>query len=131
MNWPARGQPVFPNARGDPLSSHGVHYLLAKHVAAASLNCPSLKHGEAIAARAAAYDGNGPAASWRGAGSDALWLRHASIETTQIYLDADLEEIKGACSPRPPPEGKPGRYRPDDTLLAFSGRCRPSPGRLT
>ena len=37
-------QPVFPNARGDPLSSHGVHYLLAKHVAAASLNCPSLKH---------------------------------------------------------------------------------------
>ena len=26
-------QPLFPNARGGRLSAHGVHYLLAKHVA--------------------------------------------------------------------------------------------------
>ena len=32
----AAGQPLFPNARGGRLSAHGVHYLLAKHVAAAS-----------------------------------------------------------------------------------------------
>jgi site-specific recombinase XerD len=36
-------QPLFPNARGSHLSSHGVHYLLAKHVAAATRTCPSLK----------------------------------------------------------------------------------------
>jgi integrase/recombinase XerD len=29
-------QPVFPNASGGRLSAHGVHYLLAKHVAAAT-----------------------------------------------------------------------------------------------
>ncbi len=37
------GQPVFPNAQGGRLSAHGVHYLLAKHVATASTTCPSLK----------------------------------------------------------------------------------------
>jgi site-specific recombinase XerD len=37
------GQPVFPNARGGRLSSHGVQCLLAKHVAAAAATCPSLK----------------------------------------------------------------------------------------
>jgi site-specific recombinase XerD len=32
-------QPVFPNARGGQLSAHGVHYLLAKHVAVAARTC--------------------------------------------------------------------------------------------
>jgi site-specific recombinase XerD len=36
-------QPVFPNAQGGRLSAHGVHYLLAKHVATATTTCPSLK----------------------------------------------------------------------------------------
>ncbi len=35
-------QAVFPNARGGQLSAHGVHYLLAKHVAVAARTCPSL-----------------------------------------------------------------------------------------
>ncbi len=34
---------LFPNARGAALSRDGVEYLLAKHVAAARLKCPSLK----------------------------------------------------------------------------------------
>ena len=37
-------QPLFPNASGSRLSAHGVHYLLAKHVAIATRACPSLKH---------------------------------------------------------------------------------------
>ena len=49
----------------------------------------------------------------------ALWLGHASIETTQIYLDADLELKERMLAMTTPPEGKPGRYRPDDALLAF------------
>src|SRR6266481_7842388 len=35
-------QPMFPNARGGRLSAHGVHYLVAKHVAVATRTCPSL-----------------------------------------------------------------------------------------
>lgn len=49
----------------------------------------------------------------------ALWLGHESPETTQIYLDADLEMKSKLLDKMTPPESKPGRYRPDDTLLAF------------
>jgi site-specific recombinase XerD len=49
----------------------------------------------------------------------ALWLGHESIETTQIYLDADLDYKQRILDTVTPLKGKPGRYRPDDKLLAF------------
>jgi site-specific recombinase XerD len=49
----------------------------------------------------------------------ALWLGHESIETTQIYLDADLDFKQRILDTVTPLNGKPGRYRPDDKLLAF------------
>ena len=51
----------------------------------------------------------------------ALWLGHESIETTQIYLDADLAlKEKALAKTTPLAKGKdPGRYRPSDKLLAF------------
>ncbi len=49
----------------------------------------------------------------------ALWLGHESIETTQIYLDANLELKQRILDLTTPPDGKPGRYRPGDRLLAF------------
>lgn len=49
----------------------------------------------------------------------ALWLGHESIETTQIYLDANLKLKEEILAKTTPPNGKPGRYRPDDKLLAF------------
>ena len=49
----------------------------------------------------------------------ALWLGHESIETTQIYLDADLDFKQRILDTITPLNGKPGRYRPDDKLLAF------------
>ena len=51
----------------------------------------------------------------------ALWLGHESIETTQIYLDADLAlKEKALAKTTPMTKGKAsGRYRPDDKLLAF------------
>jgi integrase len=49
----------------------------------------------------------------------ALWLGHESIETTQIYLDANLESKQRALEMTTPPDGKLSRYRPDDSLLAF------------
>ena len=44
---------------------------------------------------------------------------HESVETTQIYLDADLDLKQKLLDQTTPPSGKPGRYRPDDKLLAF------------
>ena len=49
----------------------------------------------------------------------ALWLGHESVETTQIYLDADLALKEQVLAKTKPIKGKAGRYRPDDELLAF------------
>src|ERR1700724_455236 len=81
-------QPLFPNARGGRLSAHGVHYLLAKHVAEAINICPSLKHKRVsphVLRHTTAMD-----LLQQGVEQSviALWLGHKSIETTQVYLDA-------------------------------------------
>src|SRR4051794_64422 len=49
----------------------------------------------------------------------ALWLGHESVETTQIYLDANLTIKEEALSKITPLHTKGGRYLPDDDLLAF------------
>jgi site-specific recombinase XerD len=112
-------QPLFPNARGGQLSSHGVHYLLAKHVLAAAEVCPSLKQKRVsphvlrhTTAMDLLHEGNEQCVI-------ALWLGHESIETTQVYLDADLEMKQRILDKTTPPNGKRGRYRPEDKLLAF------------
>jgi len=49
----------------------------------------------------------------------ALWLGHESVETTQIYLDADLALKEHVLAKTKPISGKPGRYQPNDSLLEF------------
>jgi len=49
----------------------------------------------------------------------ALWLGHESVETTQIYLDADLALKEKVLAKTSPIKAKVNRYRPDDRLLAF------------
>ena len=49
----------------------------------------------------------------------ALWLGHESVETTQIYLDADLTLKEQALAKTNPVKGTPKRFQPDDELLAF------------
>jgi site-specific recombinase XerD len=49
----------------------------------------------------------------------ALWLGHEQMETTQIYLHADLALKEKALARTTPVNTRPGRYRPSDTLLAF------------
>jgi len=60
--------------------------------------------------------------SWQ-AGIDisviALWLGHESLESTQIYLHADLALKERALARTAPLGTMPGRYRPTDDLLAF------------
>ena len=49
----------------------------------------------------------------------ALWLGHESVETTQIYLHADLAIKERALARTAPPDTRRGRYRAPDSLLAF------------
>jgi integrase/recombinase XerD len=49
----------------------------------------------------------------------ALWLGHESMETTQIYLHADMRIKEQALAHASSSGLAPARYRPDDALLAF------------
>jgi site-specific recombinase XerD len=49
----------------------------------------------------------------------AIWLGHESLDTTQIYLDANLAMKEEILKKTLPMKSKPGRYRPDDHLLSF------------
>ncbi|MHB2021090.1 MAG: site-specific integrase [Candidatus Xenobia bacterium] len=121
MREPLRvaSQPLFPNARGGRLSAHGMHYLLSKHAVAAGDTCSSLKSKRVsphVLRHTTAMD-----LLQEGVEQSviALWLGHESIETTQIYLDANLALKEKILDKTNPPNGKSGRYRPDDRLLAF------------
>jgi integrase len=48
----------------------------------------------------------------------ALWLGHESVETTQMYLHADLALKEKALARTAPFPGAPKRYR-DDRLMTF------------
>ena len=111
--------PVFPTRRGRPLSTDAVAWLLTKHAATAARRCPSLndKHLTPHVLRHTA------AMQLLHSGVDisviALWLGHESVETTQIYLHADLALKEKALARIAPPSTPPGRYHPPDALLAF------------
>ena len=49
----------------------------------------------------------------------ALWLGHESVQTTRIYLEADLAMKEKVLAKTRPHEGSPAIYKPDDALLAF------------
>lgn len=111
--------PVFPNARGQPLSHDGLAYILAKHVTTARSKCPSLA-GKRITPHVLRHS---LAMDLLQNGVDrsviALWLGHQSMETTQIYLHANLELKEQALAKTKQFKGRTGRFRPTDQLLAF------------
>lgn len=49
----------------------------------------------------------------------ALWLGHESVETTQVYLSADLALKEKILAKTRPLRTPAGRYRPNDDLMAF------------
>ena len=110
---------LFQGRHGRPLSRDTVAYVVTKHVRIAVRRCPSLgrkrvtphvlRHTTAVHLLQAGVD----------RAVIALWLGHESIETTQIYLDADLA-MKDRALARTAPLGTRGRrFRPKDSLLAF------------
>lgn len=115
----AAADPLFPTRTGRPLGRDGLERLLAKCLARAVAACPSLraKHVTPHVLRHTA------AMRLLEAGVDtsviALWLGHERVETTQIYLHADLALKERALARTTPPGARPGRYRPPDALLAF------------
>jgi integrase/recombinase XerD len=111
--------PVFPSSRGGPLSRDAVERLVTRHQRTAEHQCPSLK-GKKVTPHVLRHTA---AMQLLKHGIDrsviALWLGHESVETTQMYLHADLRLKEEALAKMTPLDVKPGRFRPDDQLLAF------------
>jgi integrase/recombinase XerD len=114
-----RSEPLFPTSTGRPLTRDALERRLSKHTAHAAICCPSLqtkkitphvlRHTAAMRLLQAGVDTS----------VIALWLGHEQVETTQIYVHADLALKERALARTKPLNGKPGRYQPPDALLAF------------
>ena len=115
----ADDDPLFPTMRGTKLSRDALEHFVHKHTLAASKSCPSLI-GKRVSPHVLRHS---TAMELLHHGVDqsviALWLGHESVETTQMYMHADLRLKEKALARVTAPESKPGRYRPDDSLLAF------------
>ena len=110
---------LFPSSSGGRLSADAVQHALATHVATAQRKCPSLtkkrvtphvlRHTAAMELLQAGVD----------RALIAIWLGHESLDTTQMYLDADLQLKRTVLEKITPIQNRPGRYRPDDKLLSY------------
>jgi site-specific recombinase XerD len=111
--------PLFPSRTGGLLTRDAVERRLAQHVAGAQRACPTLRakrvtmhvmrHTAAMTLLSAGID----------TATIALWLGHEQERTTRVYLHADLELKQRVLDRTTPPNGRPGRYQPPDTLLDF------------
>jgi site-specific recombinase XerD len=115
----ADGDPLFPTIRGAKLSRDALELIVRRHTLSASRLCPSLI-GKRVSPHVLRHS---TAMELLHHGVDqsviALWLGHESVETTQVYMHADLRLKEKALARIVAPASEPGRYRPDDTLLAF------------
>ena len=91
----------------------------APHTATAALACPTLHH-KTITPPVLRHTA---AMRLLHAGVDtaviALWLGHEQVNTTQIYLNADMAIKERALALTKPAATQPGRYKPPDKLIAF------------
>ena len=109
---------LFVNARDEPMTRAGFEYVLDKHASTAAENCPSLRgrsvtphqlrHSCAVIMLQATHDIR----------KVALWLGHADIRTTEVYLRMDPSEKLEAVEAVIPPELRRGRFKAPDALIA-------------
>jgi site-specific recombinase XerD len=113
------GRELFPNAAGNAMTRSGFEYILAKHAVKAALKQPSIakkrltphviRHTCAMHTLQATGDVR----------KVSLWLGHATLQTTEIYLRADPTEKLQALASMTPPELQRGHFRAPDRLLAM------------
>ena len=111
--------PLFPSLHGRALSRDALEHLVRKHARTAAACCPTLatkrvsphvlRHSTAMDLLQHGVDQT----------VIALWLGHESVETTQIYVHADMRLKEQALARLTTSSASYARYHPDDQLLAF------------
>ena len=109
---------LFVNAQGTAMTRAGFEYVLEKHGRVAVGKCPSLggrtlsphllRHSCAVMMLQATRDIR----------KVALWLGHADIRTTEVYLRMDPSEKLEAVEAVLPPALRRGRFKAPDALIA-------------
>ena len=123
-SWIAETRPIgtdllFRTQRRSRLSPDAVERLVDKYAEVAKAACKTLtrKHITPHVLRHTA------AMRFLEGGIDlatiALWLGHEHLETTEIYLHADMTMKERALARTAPPAARLKRYRPPDSLMAF------------
>lgn len=109
---------VFVNAHGSALTRFGATWILRKHVQAAAIKCPSLA-GKPVSPHVLRHTcAINTLQATRDIRKVALWLGHASTQTTEIYLQADPAEKLETLEAVIPPSLRKGTFSPPDKLLA-------------
>ena len=111
--------PLFPDSNGRFLSRSGVEHRLRRAVGIAAHTCPSLR-GHRISPHTVRHT---TAMHLLQSGVDitviALWLGHESLQTTHMYVEANLAMKERALARLQEPSMKALRYRAPDSLLEF------------
>jgi integrase/recombinase XerD len=110
---------LFPSLHGGHLSADAFQRLLHNYAASASRLQPSLAE-KTVTPHVLRHT---CAMNLLSRGVDtsviALWLGHESVQTTQVYLHADMSLKERALARTAQPRTRTTRYRASDALLAF------------
>jgi site-specific recombinase XerD len=111
--------PLFPNSRGKKMTRSAVTKRLTLAVSMAKKTCPTLKK-RTISPHTVRHTS---AMHLLQSGVDitviSLWLGHESIETTHMYLSADMEMKEKALEAMEEPAFGSFRYKADDDILQY------------
>lgn len=118
---------VFVNARGAALTRSGARYILKKHVDAAAAECPSLANKRVSPHILRHTCAMNTLRATRDIRKVALWLGHATIQSTEMYLNSDPAEKLETLEAVVPPTLKRGTFSPPDRLLELLRRPRAEP----
>lgn len=109
---------LFVNAEGKTMTRAGFEYVLKKHTGAAAVTFPSLR-GRSVSPHQLRHScALVMLQATRDIRKVALWLGHADIRTTEIYLQTDPTEKLAAVEAVLPPELRRGRFKAPDALIA-------------
>ncbi|MEY9138755.1 hypothetical protein ABIE79_010285 [Bradyrhizobium diazoefficiens] len=117
---PVSGAPeLFFNARAQAMTRSGFEYILTKHVATAARKAPSIA-GKGVSPHVLRHScAMHTLQATRDVRKVSLWLGHASLQSTEVYLRADPTEKLEALAAMTPPMLTPGRFQAPDKLLAI------------
>jgi len=111
--------PLFPNNRGTKMTRSAIAKRLENAVISARQKCPSLKNRK-VSPHSIRHS---TAMRLLQSGMDitviAMWLGHENIETTHIYITADMKLKEEALHSLQKPNLKHFRYQATDSLLAY------------